>query len=75
MKHIPGPNAQLKALNARAGHTTSEVGKAHQAMLERGRKLGELDEQTQKMVQASEAFSIHASQLVAKYKDKKWYQL
>ncbi|KAL1455650.1 hypothetical protein WDU94_009732 [Cyamophila willieti] len=74
-KHIPGPNAQLDVLNQRATTASSEVSRAHQLMLERGEKLGQLDERTQRMMNEAENFSGTAHQLMLKQKekDKKWY--
>lgn len=74
-KHIPGPNAQLDALNQRATSASSEVSRAHQLMLERGDKLSQLEERTQRMMNEAENFSGTAHQLMLKQKekDKKWY--
>ncbi|KAI5726405.1 hypothetical protein M8J76_002114 [Diaphorina citri] len=74
-KHIPGPNAQLDALNQRATSASSEVSRAHQLMLERGDKLSQLEERTQRMMNEAENFSSTAHQLMLKQKekDKKWY--
>uniref|UniRef100_A0A8D8VKG3 Syntaxin-binding protein 5-like n=1 Tax=Cacopsylla melanoneura TaxID=428564 RepID=A0A8D8VKG3_9HEMI len=74
-KHIPGPNAQLDALNQRATTASSEVARAHQLMLERGEKLGQLEERTERMRNEAENFSSTAHQLMLKQKekDKKWY--
>lgn len=44
-------------------------------MVERGEKLGKLEDKTEKMMNDSENFSNAAHQLMLKYKDKKWYQL
>ena len=43
--------------------------------LERGEKLGELEERTEKMRLDAELYSQAAQQIKNKYKDKKWYQL
>ena len=45
-----------------------------QALHERGEKLSELEERTAQMMANAENFSQAANQLMAKYKDKKWYQ-
>jgi len=45
-----------------------------QAAIERGEKLGELEERTAQMRNEAEEYSKLASQLKAKYRDKKWYQ-
>jgi Synaptobrevin len=44
-------------------------------MVERGEKLGVLEERSERMRNEAEAFSSSAHQLMLKYKDKKWYQL
>ncbi|XP_052741109.1 syntaxin-binding protein 5 isoform X2 [Bicyclus anynana] len=72
-KHIPGPS--LEALGARAGSAASEVSRAHQLVLERGDKLSQLEERTERMHMQAGEFSSSAHQLMLKYKDKKWYQL
>ena len=46
-----------------------------QAAIERGEKLGELEERTAQMRNEAEEYSRMANQLKAKYRDKKWYQL
>ncbi|XP_049290619.1 syntaxin-binding protein 5 isoform X2 [Anopheles funestus] len=74
-KHIPGPNANIQDLNARTTSVTSEIGKAHQLMLERGDKLSQLEERTERMASEAQQFSSSAHLLMNKYKDKKWYQL
>ena len=45
-----------------------------QAALERGEKLGELEEKTDRMRMNAESFGQMASQVKNKYKNKKWYQ-
>ena len=46
-----------------------------QALVERGQKLGEVEEQTAQMRDAAHQFSRNAENLADKYKNKKWYQL
>lgn len=72
-KHIPGPS--LDALGARAGTACSEVSRAHQLVVERGDKLSQLEDKTERMHMQAGEFSSSAHQLMLKYKDKKWYQL
>ena len=43
-KHIPGKNMAMEQLQAKGVSSTSEVGKAHAAFLERGQKINELEE-------------------------------
>ncbi len=42
--------------------------------IERGEKLSELEEKTERMKLEAEAYSGTSHQLKMKYKDKKWYQ-
>ncbi|XP_055615497.1 syntaxin-binding protein 5 isoform X4 [Toxorhynchites rutilus septentrionalis] len=74
-KHIPGSSSNIQELNTRTISATSEVGRAHQLMLERGDKLGQLEERTERMASEAQQFSNSAHLLMNKYKDKKWYQL
>uniref|UniRef100_A0AAG5DKZ1 V-SNARE coiled-coil homology domain-containing protein n=1 Tax=Anopheles atroparvus TaxID=41427 RepID=A0AAG5DKZ1_ANOAO len=74
-KHIPGSNANIQEMNARTTSVTSEISKAHQLMLERGDKLSQLEERTERMSNEAQQFSSSAHLLMNKYKDKKWYQL
>ncbi|XP_035780182.1 syntaxin-binding protein 5-like isoform X1 [Anopheles albimanus] len=74
-KHIPGPNASIQELGTRTSTATSEISKAHQLMLERGDKLSQLEERTERMANEAQQFSSSAHLLMNKYKDKKWYQL
>ncbi|XP_058805120.1 syntaxin-binding protein 5 isoform X5 [Phymastichus coffea] len=70
---IPGPNTE--GLRERVGTATSEVAQAHQMVVERGEKLSQLEERTQRMMNESENFASSAHSLMLKYKDRKWYQL
>ncbi|XP_069961372.1 syntaxin-binding protein 5 isoform X5 [Cherax quadricarinatus] len=74
-KHVPGPTSQLESLNVRAGTVAGDINKTRMQLVERGQKLGELEERTGKMMNEAESFSSAAHQLMLKYKDKKWYQL
>jgi hypothetical protein len=42
--------------------------------VERGERLGELDERTERMKMEAEDYSRSAKELMLKYKNKKWYQ-
>ncbi|XP_051157410.1 syntaxin-binding protein 5 [Leptopilina boulardi] len=75
VKHMVGPNASVENLRERASTATSDVAKAHQMVMERGEKLGELEERTARMMNEAEGFSQSAHGLMLKYKDRKWYQL
>jgi len=50
------------------------VGVCRQVALERGEKLSELEEKTERMKLEAEAYSSTSHQLKMKYRDKKWYQ-
>lgn len=45
-----------------------------QAAIERGEKLGELDEKTAQMMLNAEVLTQRTIQIKNKYKDRKWYQ-
>lgn len=74
-KHVGPSSVDPAALSARAGAATSDIGRAKMLAIERGQKLGELEERTARMMMESESFSSNAQQLMMKYRDKKWYQL
>jgi len=59
----------------RSGTVAGDVSRARMLLVERGDKLGQLDDKTAKMMSDAENFSSAAHQLMLKYKDKKWYQL
>lgn len=71
-KHIPGA---MQDVGQRVGSVTGDISRAHMLMVERGDKLNQLEERTQRMMNESETFSHSAHSLMLKYKDKKWYQL
>lgn len=75
-KHIPGTGAaSLEGLRGATQHTLSEMDRLRMAALERGEKLSELEEKTQRMQESAQKFSDNAHSLMMKYKNKKWYQL
>ncbi|RXG51082.1 Syntaxin-binding protein 5 [Armadillidium vulgare] len=74
-KHIPGPSSQLESLNIRSSTVAAEVAKTRMQLVERGEKLGQLEDRSAKMMTEAEGFSSTAHNLMLKYKDKKWYQL
>ncbi|KAG5682794.1 hypothetical protein PVAND_012122 [Polypedilum vanderplanki] len=74
-KLISGPNANLQDLNSRANSASNEFSRAHQMMIERGDKLNKLEDNAERMANEAQQFSGAAHQLMAKYRDKKWYQL
>ncbi|XP_068617492.1 syntaxin-binding protein 5 isoform X3 [Battus philenor] len=73
-KHIPG-GAGTAEIGARASAAAGEVARAHHLVLERGDKLSQLEDRTERMHSQAAEFSSSAHQLMLKYKDKKWYQL
>lgn len=71
-KHIPG---SMEGVNTRVTNVTSEIGRAHMMMVERGDKLSQLEDRTERMMNEAQSFSSTSHSLMLKYKDKKWYQL
>lgn len=67
---IPGTAATMQQAQA----VTSEIGRARQALNERGEKLGQLDDRTAMMRERAQEFANRAQGLANHYKDKKWYQ-
>lgn len=65
----------MQDLNARANSASNEFSRAHQMMIERGDKLNKLEDNAERMSNEAQQFSGAAQQLMAKYRDKKWYQL
>ncbi|CAG7649471.1 unnamed protein product [Allacma fusca] len=70
-----GTPPELAHLQMRSSTAASEVQRARMLLVERGEKLGHLEDKTAKMAADAENFSSAAHQLMLKYKDKKWYQL
>jgi len=66
---------QAEHMQMRSGTLAGDVARTRMMMVERGQKLGDLGDKTEKMCSESENFSSAAHQLMLKYKDKKWYQL
>ena len=44
-------------------------------MIERGEKLGQLEDNAERMANTAQEFGGTAHALMNKYKDRKWYQL
>ena len=76
-KHTTGGTASnMAALNDRASAAgTSEVSKAHRAMVERGQKLNEIEDQMENMSNVAKDYAQNSAKLKNLYKNKKWYQL
>ncbi|XP_068127055.1 syntaxin-binding protein 5-like isoform X2 [Hyperolius riggenbachi] len=72
-QHIPGSGG-LEGVKGAASGVTGDLLRARLALDERGQRLGELEDKTERMMTSAEAFSKHAHELMLKYKDKKWYQ-
>lgn len=78
-KSMPGtstllPNTRMDKLTAQTSSSTSEIARARNAAIERGERLGQLDLQTQEMMDQAKGFGRSAAMLAAKYekKDKRW---
>ena len=71
-KYAPGSLADAQQ---KSGTATSDISKAHKAVVERGDKLNQLEERSERMSTEAERFSQNAQALMGKYKNKKWYQL
>lgn len=76
-KHTTGGAAagNMSALQSKSAGGTSEVSKAHQAMMERGQKLNEIEDQMENMSNEAKVYAQRAQALKNMYKNKKWYQL
>ncbi|XP_075053568.1 syntaxin-binding protein 5-like isoform X8 [Mixophyes fleayi] len=72
-QHIPGQGG-LEGVKGAATGVAGDLYRARIALDERGQRLGELEDKTERMLSSAEAFSKHAHELMLKYKDKKWYQ-
>jgi len=57
-----------------ANVAVSDISRARQLAMERGEKLGDLDERTERMRNEAEMYAHNANMLKNKMKDKKWYQ-
>ncbi|OQR70556.1 syntaxin-binding protein 5-like [Tropilaelaps mercedesae] len=73
-RHIPGNAANLEAMKERTGTLSGEIARTRMALDERGQALSQLEERTGRMMNEAEVFASTTSQLMNKYKDKKWYQ-
>ncbi|XP_069800701.1 syntaxin-binding protein 5-like isoform X3 [Dendropsophus ebraccatus] len=72
-EHIPGQRS-VEGVKGAATGVAADLSRARQALDERGQRLGELEDKTERMMSSAEAFSKHAHELMLKYRDKKWYQ-
>ncbi|XP_071995136.1 syntaxin-binding protein 5-like isoform X11 [Engystomops pustulosus] len=72
-EHIPGQRS-VEGVKGAATGVAADLSRARQALDERGQRLGELEDKTERMMTSAEAFSKHAHELMLKYRDKKWYQ-
>ncbi|XP_071113160.1 syntaxin-binding protein 5-like isoform X9 [Haliotis cracherodii] len=71
-KHVPGSG--LQHLQAQSGAIGGEIARARMALVERGEKIGDLDDKSAQMLSQAESFAQAAHQIMSRYKDKKWYQ-
>ncbi|XP_073524804.1 syntaxin-binding protein 5-like isoform X3 [Phyllobates terribilis] len=72
-EHIPGQRS-VEGVKGAATGVVGDLNRVRQALDERGQRLGELEDKTERMLSSAEAFSKHAHELMLKCKDKKWYQ-
>ncbi len=72
-KTIPGEN--MVPLQAKGAGAASEVSKAHQAMIERGQKLNEIEDQMENMSNEAKEYARTSHNLMNMYKNKKWWQI
>ncbi|KAM9320903.1 syntaxin-binding protein 5-like [Gastrophryne carolinensis] len=72
-QHIPGSGG-IEGVKGAATGVAADLHRARLALDERGQRLGELEDKTERMLSSAESFSKHAHGLMLKYKDKKWYQ-
>ncbi|XP_063812916.1 syntaxin-binding protein 5-like isoform X3 [Pseudophryne corroboree] len=72
-QHIPGQGG-IEGVKGAATGVAGDLYRARIALDERGQRLGELEDKTERMLSSAESFSKHAHELMVKHKDKKWYQ-
>jgi syntaxin-binding protein 5 len=72
-KHIPGANMAPLQGNAVGGN--SEIAKAKMAVMERGQKLNEIEDQMENMSSEAKEYAKTSRDLKNHYKNKKWYQI
>ncbi len=68
---VPG---NMTALQGKGVNTTSEVGKAKMSLVERGKKLSELEDRTEAMSNEAKQYAANAHNLMLTAKNKKWWQ-
>ncbi|XP_075710837.1 syntaxin-binding protein 5-like isoform X8 [Rhinoderma darwinii] len=72
-EHIPGQRS-VEGVKGAATGVVADLNRVRQALDERGQRLGELEDKTERMLSSAEVFSKHAHELMLKCRDKKWYQ-
>ncbi|KAM4044059.1 syntaxin-binding protein 5-like isoform 8-T10 [Anomaloglossus baeobatrachus] len=72
-EHIPGQRS-VEGVKGSATGVVADLNRVRQALDERGQRLGELEDKTERMMSSAEVFSKHAHELMLKCRDKKWYQ-
>ena len=65
----------MAPLQANASGGTSEVSKARDAMIERGQKLNEIEDQVENMSNEAKVYAQNCQALKNHYKNKKWWQI
>ncbi|CAK8687922.1 unnamed protein product [Clavelina lepadiformis] len=74
--HIPGTGGlSLEGLRATSSGLASDMQRLQMVTQERGEKLSELEDRSQRMQESAGKFSSEAHALMLKYKNKKWYQM
>ena len=71
-QHLSG--GKMVPLQANATGGTSEVSKARDAVIERGQKLNEIEDQMENMSNEAKIYAQNCQALKNMYKNKKWYQ-
>lgn len=65
----------MKGLTGSSISGESEIAKAKQAVCERGNKLNEVEEKTERLATDAQIWADTSHKMMEKYKNKKWYQL
>ncbi|XP_078492957.1 syntaxin-binding protein 5-like isoform X2 [Ciona intestinalis] len=73
-RYIPGTGGSSFE-GFRHGNVGSEFHQLKNKVLERGQRLGELEEKSQKLVDSASRFAAVSNEVMHKYKNKRWYQM
>ena len=74
-KSVARKVTSMQATEERAGAAVSEIARARNAAIERGEKLGQLNDVSEQMRNNAEAFAGSSHDIMMQMKKKKWYQL